>query len=113
MTRTILLIVVAFVLGMSIPVVFPDQFPKDCSDILAQHDHDQHGTSMVHSDHDQAEHDSMGHDHSSMKHEPVEVDPTLPIPTVDIELVEDAMAGYNLYLTTQHFTFEPHKASSS
>jgi hypothetical protein len=50
-----------------------------------------------------------GHDMHS--HTMLMVDPKLPVPSLTIEVAKDAKDGFNLHVTTKHFTFTPEKAN--
>jgi zinc and cadmium transporter len=69
------------------------------------HNHGEHGD---HEDHDEeGHHDEVEHSHALL-----EVNSSLPVPEISINVEEDKKSGYNLFLTTQNFTFNPDNASS-
>ena len=51
-------------------------------------------------------------EHSEHSHALLEVNSSLPVPEISINVEEDKKSGYNLFLTTQNFTFNPDNASS-
>lgn len=65
---------------------------------LEGHAHGEHGHKMA----DGAAHDHGGHDHSVLLE-----NGEGPAPTVDIALIEDTAAGWNLQVITENFTFTP------
>src|SRR5210317_79629 len=69
------------------------------------HNHGEHGG---HEDHDEEGH----HDEDEHSHALLEVNSSLPVPEISINVEEDKKSGYNLFLTTQNFTFNPDNASS-
>jgi len=56
----------------------------------------------------------VGHNHDEVEHSHalLEVNSSLPVPEISINVEEDKKSGYNLFLTTQNFTFNPDNASS-
>jgi len=63
--------------------------------------------------HDGDDHDEEGnHDEDEHSHALLEVNSSLPVPEISINVEEDKKSGYNLFLTTQNFTFNPDNASS-
>lgn len=69
-----------------------------------------HGDPAQHSGMD---HGAMGHgdmDHAQMHDTPMEVD-AASAPKLDIDVIKDPMAGYNLHVMTEGFTFSPTHAS--
>ena len=40
-------------------------------------------------------------------HEQIDVDPNLPIPALSVVATPDTVSGYNLYLDTENYTFDP------
>jgi uncharacterized membrane protein YvbJ len=63
---------------------------------------------MVAEDHEHNDLPGMMH-----SHDPIEVDPDLPVPAISIEVTEDAMAGVNVSISTENFTWAPEKASNT
>ena len=55
---------------------------------------------------------SHNHDEVEHSHALLEVNSSLPVPEISINVEEDKKSGYNLFLTTQNFTFNPDNASS-
>jgi len=55
---------------------------------------------------------SHNHDKVEHSHALLEVNSSLPVPEISINVEEDKKSGYNLFLTTQNFTFNPDNASS-
>lgn len=100
MIRTTLLIILAFGVGILVPIVNPN--------ILPDH-HSSEEDSTTHEDHEEESHASA----NSMKHDPIEVDPSLPIPSVTLNVQKDAMAWYNAFIRLENFVFIPEKASST
>jgi hypothetical protein len=81
------------------------------------HNHSEHDHQDDHSEHNhQDDLDEEGnHDedeHSEHSHALLEVNSSLPVPEISINVEEDKKSGYNLFLTTQNFTFNPDNASS-
>jgi len=67
-----------------------------------------HGENGHHDDHDEeGQLDEDEHSHALL-----EVNSSLPVPEISINVEEDKKSGYNLFLTTQNFTFNPDNASS-
>lgn len=64
------------------------------------HDHGTHLAGM--------DHDNM--DHSAMHDTPVDV-PAADAPGLSVMITPDPMAGYNLHVMTENFTFSPERAS--
>jgi hypothetical protein len=54
----------------------------------------------------------VGNNHGEHSHALLEVNSSLPVPEISINVEEDKKSGYNLFLTTQNFTFNPDNASS-
>jgi len=79
MIRTTLLIILAFGLGVLVPIVNPN--------ILPDH-HSTEEDTTTHKDHEEESHTST----NSMKHDPIEIDPSLPLPSVVLTVQKDAMA---------------------
>jgi hypothetical protein len=62
---------------------------------------------------DQAQHGNMNHadmDHAKMHETPIEIS-TVAAPTVEIMMMPDPMAGYNLHVVVENFIFSPEQAS--
>ncbi len=53
-----------------------------------------------------------GMDHAMMHDQPIEVD-AATAPTLAITMTKDPMAGYNLHVVTENFTFDPQNASTT
>jgi zinc and cadmium transporter len=69
------------------------------------HNHGEHG--------DHEDHDEEGQlDEDEHSHALLEVNSSFPVPEISINVEEDKKSGYNLFLTTQNFTFNPDNASS-
>ena len=67
-----------------------------------------HGENGHHDDHnEEGQLDEDEHSHALL-----EVNSSLPVPEISINVEEDKKSGYNLFLTTQNFTFNPDNASS-
>lgn len=80
------------------------------------HDHSdpaQHGGAL---DHSQMDHAAMGHDmdgdHAMMHDTPLEVE-GVPAPTLAIMVSADPMAGHNLHVMVENFSFSPQNASGA
>jgi zinc and cadmium transporter len=69
------------------------------------HNHGEHGDHEDHNEEGQLDEDE--HSHALL-----EVNSSLPVPEISINVEEDKKSGYNLFLTTQNFTFNPDNASS-
>lgn len=50
---------------------------------------------------------------ASHAHNPFDAGDYEQIPTVEIEVIEDAKKGYNLFIKTENFTFAPEAASTA
>lgn len=58
------------------------------------------------------DHSAHGGDHSGMEHgETLSLPPSATAPTLSVLVSEDPMAGYNLHIMTENFTFSPGNAS--
>jgi len=85
--------------------------------IDVDHNHGEHGNHDEEDDHDEDDHvEKDDHDEedeqSEHSHALLEVNSSLPVPEISINVEEDKKSGYNLFLTTQNFTFNPDNASS-
>ena len=85
--------------------------------IDVDHNHGEHGNHDEEDDHDEDDHvEKDDHDEedeqSEHSHALLEVSSSLPVPEISINVEEDKKSGYNLFLTTQNFTFNPDNASS-
>lgn len=97
MDRSIPLLLIGLVFGSGIGFLVA----ASTGATLDGHDHETghetgHDTANATQD---AEHDHSQHDHSEL------VDVTGPAPTLDIEMIPDSMAGWNLHLKVSNFRF--------
>lgn len=74
---------------------------------------DEMSDSMTHdamgNDHTDPDHDHDTHDHSST-HESLEITSEV-VPSVGVLVMEDALSGWNVHLSTENFNFAPENAS--
>ncbi len=56
-----------------------------------------------------SQHDHSEHKHSHDHHGKVETSGFDAIPTLELEVIKDSAAGWNLHLKTENFTFTPEK----
>ena len=105
MDRSIPLLVIGLVFGGGIGFLIA----ASNGVTLDGHDHDT-GHSAEHEvgqSTQTAEHDHSQHDHSQL------IDVTGPAPTLEIEMIPDSMAGWNLHLKVSNFSFSGDHAGQS
>lgn len=88
-SKTFIIAFISFIVGVSGYALFSPQFKAPASTNTDEH---------------------AGH---MMDHKSIQVDADKPLPTVSILAHKDSMSGFNIHVTTEHYTFTPEKAGEA